>query len=161
MCVCTISWMFRVESAYSWGSTWPETWMYSFSSEWNRSKVLGMKTVVIIGDEVMNWINEFNLVVPMKPIINHTAMWKLGSYTTVWGEAYRTPLKFNIAREKLPYQKEKGLPTIHFQGIFLFKILEYTIWYLPSMYIASLYYIIRVIFTLSMYINIEYSVYTV
>ena len=44
--------------------------MYLFSSEWNGSKVLGMKIVVIIRDEVMSWINEFSLVILMKPIIN-------------------------------------------------------------------------------------------
>lgn len=86
------------------------------------------------------------------------------------GRSLPYTLKFNIAREKLPYQKERGLPTIHFQGISLFKILEdITIWYLQLMYIYGIFiytvfiyiFIVRVIFTLSMYINIHYSVYTV
>ena len=33
-----------------------------------------------------------------------------------WGEI--THLKFNIAPEKLPSQKENNIATIHFQGIF-------------------------------------------
>lgn len=119
--------------------------MYLFSSEWNGSKVLGMKIVVIIRDEVMSWINEFSLVILMKPIINqYKSYWycyvEVGIMLDCVGRSLLYTLKFNIAREKLHYQKERGLPTIHFQGISLFKILEYiTTWYWQLMYIRYLY----------------------
>ena len=137
--------MIRIESAYD-RRDWPgrrhDVFVF-FRVEWVQGS--WYEIVVIIRDEVMNWINEFSLVILMKPIINqYKSYWycyvEVGIMLDCVGRSLPYTLKFSIAREKLPYQKERGLPTIHFQGISLFKILEYiTTWYLQLMYIRYLY----------------------